>query len=129
MIRSMLALALSGTLAFAAPAADPNPRAEGRLVRAISGLVPGTPRSCISPSTSRISENYGRTVLVQDRWGTIFRTQLTGDCSPRPRDTLITRSYDAGMCSGDLVQVTDLQVGYPRQTCSFGTFTPYRKPS
>lgn len=124
MNRLPLVIALTGTLACAGGAATA-PSTQGRLAKAISGVALGTPRSCISPSPSRISENYGKTVLVEDRWGTIFRTELAGKCSPRAQDTLITRSYDAGMCKGDLVQVTDLQVGYPRSNCRFGEFTPY----
>lgn len=127
-VRTALALLLAGAAGVAAPAENRDLKADARLAKALAGLTPGKPRSCIHTSPSGATGKYGNTVLLEDRSGTLYRTQLVGGCFARDQDALVTRSFGTGTCSGDIVQITDLQAGFPRESCSFSEFTPYRRP-
>ncbi len=128
MIRTTLALLLAGATAFSAPAARRDLSDADRLEKALSGRVAGEPRSCIQQSPSGGTQKFGNTVLIEDRAGKLFRTQLVGGCIARDWDALITRSTITSLCRGDIVDIADLQAGFTRSSCSFSDFTPYTKP-
>jgi hypothetical protein len=120
-------------LAACAGTYEPEPltaKQEVKLDKALAGLTPGEPVSCISrfPQTNLvvISNNV---LLYKVSKKLVYRNDLLGSCNGLTRgDTLITQSQGSQLCRGDLARSADLRVGIPTGACAIGDFTPYRKP-
>jgi hypothetical protein len=101
----------------------------GKLDKALAGLTPGEPVDCISrfPS-SNLTVVSDSVLLYRVSSRLIYRNDLIGSCSGLARgDTLITKSWGAQLCRGDLARSADLTIGIPTGSCAIGSFTPYRK--
>ena len=107
-----------------------------RLAKALAGLVPGEPQSCISLTlinSPMHTESYGSTILYRVNPNLIYRTDTAGGCegisSKRAAsDVLVTRTPTGQLCHGDIAQTYDAVARIPTGGCSFGDFIPYRKP-
>lgn len=126
MRRLIPAALMAGLLAMPAPAAKSDPDAE--LARYLEGRTPGPPVDCISLFPSNHSTTIG-TTIVYEAGGTRYVNRLGGDCTPMRDDTIIiTRTPGNRLCRGDIAQfVTRSPPAIPVGSCSFDSFTPYRK--
>jgi hypothetical protein len=105
--------------------------AQNRLNTLLAGKIAGPPAECIptvqagspsfiAPGAIAFSSNPGK-VYVSDVRG----SGCEGLASPRY--SLVSTSHGSSLCSGDIVQVRDLQTGVMVGTCSLGAFTPYTR--
>lgn len=127
MFRTAVILA-TGAAAFAAPASERDRSYDAKLEKKLAGLTPGEPQSCINPSMSQGGENFGNTVLIKDRNGTLYRTSFRGGCTATATDSLISRRPTTRLCSGDIVEIRDLSANLFRGACTYTEFVPYRRP-
>ncbi len=101
-------------------------REVARLERSLAGWSPGKPTSCIQTRNANV-QIYGDT-LVYDDGARRYRTQTTGGCFGLRRDDIIvTRSFGASLCQGDIVRTVDRTAGFPSGACAFGEFVPYTR--
>lgn len=127
MFRTALVVMIGAT-ALAAPASERNLSDDAKIEKRLAGLVPGQPQGCISPSRSEGGDHYGNTVLIKDRSGILYRTSFRGGCTARSTDTLVSQRPTERLCTGDIIQIQDIQAGVFRGSCSYNEFVPYRKP-
>lgn len=126
MFRTAL-LVIAGAAAFAAPASERDRSDDAKLEKMLSGLTPGPPQSCINPSRSESGGNFGNTVVIKGQNGILYRTSFRGGCSAGPSDSLISRRPTTQLCSGDIIEIRDIQMNAFRGACSYEEFVPYRK--
>jgi hypothetical protein len=127
MLRTLIVVAASAA-AFAAPAAQREDRDAARIERALAGLTPGQPQSCINPDRSGNSVRYGDTLLVKGRSGITYLSHFDAGCAPRDDSyAMISRRPTSQTCRGDIVQFQDLTSGAFGGACAYGSFTPYRR--
>jgi hypothetical protein len=72
------------------------------------------------------------TVLFRQNSKLVYRADLRGGC-PRLGSgayALKTNRFGGtGLCSGEIVELVDLQQGFTVGSCAFGDFVPYRTGS
>lgn len=127
MFRTALVVVISAT-ALAAPASERNLSDDAKVEKRLAGLVPGQPQGCITPSRSEGGDHFGNTVLIKDRTGTLYRTSLRGGCTVGFTDVLVSQRPTERLCTGDIIQIQDRQMGIFRGACTYNEFVPYRKP-
>lgn len=122
-----LVLALTSS-AVAAPTTAED-RDQARLAQLLAGRQPGKPRTCIpNLRNTNIRQFRPATLVYEGPNGTLYRTDAVSGCNGLGRGhALITRSTINQACSGDIVQVRDLQSGFDYGACTFGDFTPYER--
>lgn len=98
-----------------------------KLGKALAGLTPGKPVTCIDQIRTRQVAGYGPTILYTVNNGLIYRSDTAGGCSNVGRDVLVTRTISGQLCRGDIAQTVDSSSRFPTGSCSFGDFIPYRK--
>lgn len=99
------------------------------LATALKGLVPGKPTTCLDNYRSYSAKAYGAILVYRVSNSLVYTTDTGGGCSRVGRgDILITRSPTGRNCAGDISQTIDNASRMPTGSCSFGEFTPYRKP-
>lgn len=126
----VLAAALAGCTAQA-PSPEAIAKADQRLADATRGMVPGAPQSCISSLGLRGPTQIDATTLIY-RTGAnqVFVNRLDPPCAGLGDiDSLLVVRPLAGtqICERDMFTIVDRTGGFPRGTCNFGKFTPYRK--
>lgn len=128
MLRALILVA-AGAAAFAAPAAPRDDREAAKIERALAGLTPGRPQTCINPDRSGGSSRHGDTLLIKDRSGVTYLSRFPEGCAPRNDNyAMISRRPTSQVCQGDIVQFKDLASGAFGGACAYGAFTPYRRP-
>jgi hypothetical protein len=128
---SILAVLALGACTTAPPPPD-SAVAQHQLSALLAGKVAGPPQNCIpsfqsgspsliAPTAVAFTVNPGK-VYVSDVAGT--------GCEglANPRYSLVSNSHGSSLCSGDIVQVRDLETGSMVGACSLGAFTPYTRP-
>ncbi len=124
-----IALLLTLTAALALPTASSAKRDkltdEARLAKALNGLTPGKPQSCINLRDAQQTEAYGDSVLFGAGRKLVYRTDAKG-CGGSNSDTFITRTFGSQLCRGDVIERADLRSGMRSGFCIAGDFTPYR---
>jgi hypothetical protein len=127
----LLAVALSGCTASAAENARAMQRSESdeqKLAKALEGLTPQKPVSCIDDHRSGAVEAYGPTILYKVGRGLVYRSDTAGGCENLGRgDIFVTHTITGQLCRGDIAQTVDPTSRTQSGSCSLGTFTPYRK--
>ena len=100
------------------------------LDKALAGLVPGRPRSCLYQDRAGYeTKRFGDTILYLRSRREVYRVDTGGGCFGLDRgDAIITRTTTNELCRGDIVQTVDLVTHTPSGSCSFGDFVPYTKP-
>ena len=107
----------------------PSPMAQDRLVRELSGLVPGQPESCLPRYRSQdMIVVDDRTLLFREGRNRVYRNNLNGSCPVGGGYALVTRSTGSGLCRGDIAEVTDVQNRVTVGSCVLGDFIPYTRP-
>lgn len=103
---------------------------EDALAAELAGLVPGEPTDCLPPSsrTQMSTKGYGSTIVYRVSSDLKYRTDTSG-CEGVGRDDILVTSTPIGRtCRGDIAQTFDRTSRIPTGSCSFGSFTPYRRP-
>lgn len=119
-------IGIAGTAAFAdrKPAETP----EVKFEKAVAGMTPGKPMSCLRERTPTSLTAIGDKLLYRASSRLIYVNETTGGCENVARgDTLVTKSFGGGLCRGDIAQTVDLPARIPTGSCALGDFTPYRK--
>lgn len=131
LIAPMALLLVAGctpTLADRQRMAESEARTQARLEKALAGLTPGKPQTCIQPDLAHNSDTYGNTLLYRVSGRLIYRNDTNGGCFDRgSNDIIVTKSYTGQLCRGDIVRTIDRTSHMPSGSCSFGDFIPYRK--
>lgn len=103
-------------------------RNEATLDKALAGLRPGQPVSCIPAARHYDTIRAGDTLLYRESGRRIYRTDTGGGCFGLSRgDAIVTKSYTSEFCRGDIVHTVDLTTHTPSGSCSFGDFIPYTR--
>ena len=121
----LIALAAALTLPAASSAKREILSDEARLEKALTGLTPGKPVSCIDLRNTSGPEAIGDTLLFRTSRKLIYRNEAPG-CKGRFDEAFITRTFGGRLCRGDVVSRADLRTGFESGFCIAGTFTPYR---
>lgn len=127
-ILSVLALAACTT----APPPPEGAMAQQRLNALLAGKVAGPPTECI-PTTAASSHSLiaPGAIAFSTNPGKVYVSNVAGTgCEglANPRYSLVSTSHGSSLCSGDIVQVRDLQTGVMAGACSLGVFTPFTRP-
>lgn len=105
--------------------------AQAALAEELAGLTPGEPTTCL-PEPARTplsSQQFGSTIVYRVSRDLKYRTDTNGECGGRSGsdDIRVTRTPQARVCRGDIVQSFDRGSGFPTGSCALGEFVPYRK--
>jgi hypothetical protein len=118
-------------LLFAVPAATEAKKDrltdEQRLAKALDGMTPGKPRSCIRLRDARDTDAFGDTLIFRVSNREVYKTDGKG-CGGRESDAFVTRTFGSELCRGDIVRRADLMSGFETGFCTVGPFTPYTRP-
>ena len=124
---AMLPLALA---AGALPAAAKTESDAVRIDKALAGLTPGKPVSCVSQRRLGNSTQFGSgTILYRESSRLTWRNDLPGGCSVLGNlgAVVVTRTTMASICEGEILRIRDLVGGIDFGTCTLGKFVPYTR--
>jgi hypothetical protein len=132
-MRSIPLLCLAAMLSSCAAVPQPvgrSPANQQRLAAILADRVAGPAASCVpSHRSSDMSVIDGRTVAYRGG-GTVYVMQLNEGCELLAGGgyTMVTRQYGgAGLCSGDIVQVANLQSRTTVGSCTVGPIVTYSR--
>lgn len=129
-----LALLLPIAIAGCATGADngpgtTNPKQLAAIAKALDGLTPGEPRSCIDQTRVRDVKKFDGTILYVYSPREIYRNDVTPGCAGlQYGDPIVSRTVSTELCSGDILRTfspgtPNIQSG----SCALNQFTPYRR--
>jgi hypothetical protein len=117
------AAALIGTPALAAA-----PKHDD-LATFTTGLVAGTPVSCIQLSLSRESRTFPHQTIAYRSGAAWYVANFQDGCDSLDwSSTVVTRTPSDQLCRGDIAELQDNTTHMYRGSCVFANFTPYTKP-
>jgi len=117
----------------AAGGADRTEAESAALDRALAGLTPGKPSSCLPPASGRSADSrvYGSSIVYTVSPSLKYRsdanTRCGGAADGPDTDVLVTSTPLTRSCAGDPVRLVDRYTGALRGVCSFGPFVPYTR--
>ena len=123
-------LALGGDLAAARDTRHTQDmRDQAALAKALTGLTPGRPTSCINPANPTLNTHvYGKTILYSAGPNRIWRSETGGGCEGAAHgDIIVQVEHEGRPCSGDILRTIEQSSRIPTGSCSLGQFTPYAK--
>ncbi|MGN6849553.1 MAG: hypothetical protein ACTHJK_08795 [Sphingomicrobium sp.] len=128
---SILAVAVLAACTTAPPPPDAVV-AQNNLNTLLAGKVAGPSTECI-PTAQSGSPSFiaPGAIAFSSNPGKVYVSDVRGSgCEglANPRYSLVSTSHGSSLCSGDIVQVRDLQTGVMVGACSLGTFTAYTRP-
>ena len=132
MIVPLASLLLCGTVSASSASREARyAKEDARLEKALAGLVPGKPRSCIHLRDAQGTESFDNgkgTILFKVSRKLVYRTDTNGSCNGIGRDrALITRTFGGGdLCRGDIASSADLTAGFTAGSCAMNDFVPYK---
>lgn len=98
------------------------------LAKALDGLTPGKPRSCLNPLARRYeTKTIGDTILYRVNKNLIYRTEAPGCSHAASGDALVSVNYGSQLCSGQILQTVDFFTRIYTGGCTLGEFTPYTR--
>lgn len=119
---------IAATGAIAAADRQLDAKAQAKFDKAVAGLTPGKPMSCLHERIPTSLTAAGNKLIYRASARLVYVNETTGGCENVARgDTLITKSFGGGLCHGDIAQTVDLPARIPTGSCALGDFTPYRK--
>ncbi len=124
------ALLVIGSAALSADSyrAREEARDAAALAKALDGMTPGKPMSCIDPRRVNDTQRIGDKILYKTSRRELYVNDTGGGCfGLRNGDAIVTKSHTGQFCRGDIVQTVDLPARIPSGSCTFGDFVPYRK--
>ena len=133
-MRSIPLLCLAATLGACAASPQPtmiSPAAQLKLDSLVAGRVAGQSLSCVPRQVSNdMSIIDGRSVGFGSGRSTAYLMQLSEGCEllAGGRYAMVTRQYGgSGLCSGDIVQVSDIMNRMTVGSCTIGPIIPYAR--
>lgn len=126
-------LLIGGTAALSADSKDYAARQAAedkvKLDKALAGLVPGKPQSCMSIARYQDTTRIGDTILYGNTRSDVYRTDMSSGCfGLRQGDAIVSRSYGDMRCRGDIVRTVDLVSHVESGACTYGDFVHYSRP-
>lgn len=119
---------IAATGAIAAADRQLDAEAQAKFDKAVAGLTPGKPMTCLHERTPTSLTAIGNKLIYRASNRLVYVNDTSGGCENVGRgDTLVTKSFGSGLCRGDIAQTVDLPARIPTGSCSLGDFTPYRK--
>lgn len=107
-----------------------NAAAASNLDKALAGLTPGRPTTCMPRYPASQVQAYGPTLVYTVSRDLKYRTDTAGGCERVGMgDILITRSPQSQTCQGDIATTVDQASRMMSGSCSFGPFVRYAKGS
>ncbi|UVO50539.1 hypothetical protein M0208_08415 [Sphingomonas sp. SUN019] len=131
----MLAAGAAAILSMTgATAADRSTRAQDRAAKdaaefqkAVAGLTPGKPMSCLPLSRQSLAmKGIGSKLVYRASRKLMYVNDAPGCEGVARGDTLVTRQYTGRSCRGDIAQTVDRIARFPTGSCALGDFVPYR---
>lgn len=128
-MRSISLLLIAPALASCSMGVEPPVRsaqADARLQQMLAGKVAGPPMSCLP---NRMANNMmvvdAETIAFRDG-SRVYVNNLSGGCGMLGGSrTLVLRNPTGSLCSGQIAEIVDVNVGAPVGGCVFGDFVPY----
>lgn len=123
-------IAAAFTLTAAAPHQSRAEQADSeRLAKALDGLTPGTPVSCVPRERITTVKGYNGTILYVGGRNKVWRNDTKGGCEGLGRndDIMVSRTSMGEYCRGDIIETHSRSGGHFTGACSLGDFTPYSK--
>lgn len=103
-------------------------RDRAELTRALTGLTPGKPTSCIDQHRIAGTQRIGDTILYKYSRREVYRADTDGGCfGLRRGDAIVSRTYSGRLCSGDILSTVDFQTHVNSGSCTVREFVPYRR--
>jgi|KBSMisStaDraftv2_1062788.scaffolds.fasta_scaffold10890_3 hypothetical protein len=134
MRNSLIILAASAVMAGCTQAPPPGQgaaAADTRLEALIAGKVAGPPVSCLpSIYNSTVKQEITSTAIAfVASPGLVYVNDVRGsgcEGTNGPMDSLVRKSHGSDLCSGDIVEIRDLQANTSHGSCSLSAFVPYQ---
>ena len=124
---ALLAASCAATPAQVARSEADAARTQAKLQKKLAGYSRTGTNQCIRPNKSR-TEVFGDTIIYSDTNARLYVTKTTGGCFGLSRDDIIlTQSFSAQTCQGDIVRTVDRVGGFVSGGCSFGEFAVYTR--
>lgn len=128
MIRVAVPLLLLAGCTTTADTGQADARNRARLERALAGLTPGEPVSCIRRDQFNEIRTFDGTILYVAGRNRLWRNDVVGGCPGLRRDDIVvTRSFGSQICDRDIIQTRARTGGFMSGSCSLGKFTPYTR--
>jgi hypothetical protein len=107
--------------------ATSTPMGGNRIANALTGMAPGSPRSCL-PTGRWTTETLGGGALAFRDGSQLFIGSFVGGCpqSEQPGVVLVSKGMGPSACEGDFVQAVDASSGQTYGHCVMGPFIPYQ---
>ena len=124
-----IALAAAFTITAATPYQSSEDIQAGKLAKALDGLTPGAPVSCLPRDRVTQVKGYNNTILYIQGKNRVWRNDTNGGCEGLGKrdDVMVTRTNNGAYCRGDIVETRSRAGGMFTGVCSLGQFTPYSK--
>ena len=103
-------------------------RDQAALAKALAGMTPGKPTSCIDQRRITETQRIGDTILYKYSRRELYRADTNGGCfGLRRGDAIISKTYSGQLCSGDILSTVDLVTHMNSGSCTVREFVPYRR--
>lgn len=102
---------------------------QAKLAKALAGLTPGKPESCVPLSYPTLStQSIGKELLYKRDRNTIYVNHTTGGCEGAANgDILVQVEHEGRPCSGDIIRTVDSTSRFTTGSCALGQFVPYTR--
>ncbi len=113
----------------ASPPRDRDADDRAKLAKALAGLTPGKPTSCIPLAYPTLNtQAIGRTLLYRRNGGEIYVNETSGGCEGAANsDILVQVEHEGRPCSGDIIRTVDNATRITTGSCALRDFVPYTK--
>lgn len=133
-LMSVAVIAICGMALTGAAPGDRSTHAQERAAKdaaefqkAVAGLTPGKPMSCLPLSRSTLPmKGIGSRLVYRASRNLVYVNEAPGCEGVARGDVLVTRQYTGRSCQGDIAQTVDRVARFPTGGCALGEFTPYR---
>jgi hypothetical protein len=115
--------------ASAPPAPTRSAEGQAKLQQLTAGRVAGSPITCLPAYRTNDMTTIDDSTVVFKQGDRVYVNHLLGECYGLKGgfNTLVTRSGGAGLCRGDISEVTDVRTGTGMGSCALGDFVPYTR--
>lgn len=111
-------------------AADREAASARALDKALAGLTPGKPQTCLSDVDRRNAgvDKIGTILVYRIGRDRVYRNDMNGGCVGGGYDPIVvTQTPTTQLCRGDLAQLVDRTSRVQTGSCAFGDFIPYTR--
>lgn len=116
-------------IAAAGPSRDRDASDQAKLAKALAGLTPGKPLSCVPLAYPTLNtQSIGRALLYKRDRNTIYVNQTNGGCEGAANnDILVQVEHEGRPCQGDIIRTVDNATHMTTGSCALGQFVPYTR--